>query len=115
MPQSNTPDSPEVTPVDTSFADILNEFEQSHHARGETLEGTVVSVTADTVFVDIGRKTDGVLPVDPALPLKPGQKMIVSIRGRDEEGNYLLSTILLETPKYIAGLEKAFTDQRVIK
>ena len=114
MPQSNTPDTPEVTPVDTSFADILNEFEQAHHARGETLEGTVVSVTADAVFVDIGRKTDGVLPVDPKVPLKPGQKLIVSIRGRDEEGNYQLSTIRVETPKDWTGLEAAFADKSVI-
>ncbi len=114
MPLSNTPDSPEVTPVDTSFADILNEFEQAHHARGETLEGTVVTVTADSVFVDIGRKTDGVLPVDPKVPLQPGQKLIVSIRGRDEEGNYQLSTIRVETPKDWSGLEKAFADKSVI-
>ena len=114
MPQSNAPDTPEVTAVDTSFADILNEFEQSHHARGETLEGTVVSVTADAVFVDIGRKTDGVLPVDPAVPLKPGQKLIVSIRGRDEEGNYQLSTIRVETPKDWTGLEAAFANKNVI-
>ncbi len=114
MPQSNAPDSPEVTSIDTSFGDILNEFEQSHHARGETLEGTVVSVTADTVFVDIGRKTDGVLPVDPAVPLQPGQKMVVSIRGRDPEGNYLLSTIRVETPKDWTGLEAAFANKSVI-
>ncbi len=103
-----------MTPVDTSFADILNEFEQAHHARGETLEGTVVTVTADSVFVDIGRKTDGVLPVDPEVPLQPGQKLIVSIRGRDEEGNYQLSTIRVETPKDWTGLEKAFADKSVI-
>jgi len=114
MPQSNAPDTPEVTSVDTSFADILNEFEQSHHARGETLEGTVVSVTADSVFVDVGRKTDGVLPVDPKVPLKPGQKLIVSIRGRDEEGNYQLSTIRVETPKDWTGLEAAFANKNVI-
>src|SRR5579863_6291942 len=114
MPQSNAPDTPEVTSVDTSFADILNEFEQAHHARGETLVGTVVTVTADSVFVDIGRKTDGVLPVDPKVPLQPGQKLIVSIRGRDEEGNYQLSTIRVETPKDWTGLEKAFADKSVI-
>ncbi len=114
MPQSNAPDSPEVTPVDTSFGDILNEFEQSHHTRGETLEGTVVSVTPDAVFVDVGRKTDGVLPNNPAIPLKPGQKVVVSIRGRDEEGNYLLSTVRVETPRDWSGLEAAFANKSVI-
>jgi small subunit ribosomal protein S1 len=114
MTQSNAPDSPEVTPVDTSFGDILNEFEQSHHSRGETLEGTVVSISPETVFVDIGRKTDGVLPVDPAISLKPGQKLVVSIKGRDTEGNYLLSTIRVETPKDWSGLEAAFANKSVI-
>src|SRR6266436_1789765 len=114
MPQSNAPDTPEVTSVDTSFADILNEFEQSHHTRGETLEGTVVSVTPDAVFVDVGRKTDGVLPNNPAMPLKPGQKLVVSIRGRDEEGNYLLSTVRVETPRDWSGLEAAFANKSVI-
>ena len=114
MTPSNAPDSPEVTATDTSFGDILNEFEQAHHARGETLEGTVVSVGADSVFVDIGRKTDGVLAVDPAVALKPGQKLIVSIRGRDAEGNYQLSTIRVETPRDWSGLEAAFANKSVI-
>ena len=111
---ANAPDSPEATPSDTSFGDILNEFEQSHRARGETLEGTVVTVTPESVFVDIGRKNDGVLPADPAVPLKPGQKLIVSIRGRDGEGNYTLSTIRVETPKDWSGLEAAFASKSVI-
>ena len=111
---NNPPDAPEVSPSDASFGDILNEFEQSHHARGETLEGTVVTVTPESVFVDIGRKNDGVLPADPAVPLKPGQKLIVSIRGRDGEGNYTLSTIRVETPKDWTGLEAAFASKSVI-
>ena len=112
MPQPNVPDSPEASPADTSFGDILTQFEQTHHAGGERLEGTVVSVTPDGVFVDIGRKMDGMLP--PAPELKPGIKVIVSIRGRDESGTYLLSTIKVETPKDWTGLETAFAEKRTI-
>jgi small subunit ribosomal protein S1 len=112
MPQPNVPDSPEASPADTSFGDILTQFEQTHHAGGERLEGTVVSVTPDGVFVDIGRKMDGVLP--PAPELKPGTKVIVSIRGRDESGTYLLSTIKVETPRDWTGLEAAFAEKRTI-
>src|SRR6476646_8656200 len=116
MPQPNFPDSPEAsslsTGADTSFGDILTQFEQTHHAGGERVEGTVVSVTADGVFVDIGRKMDGMLP--PAPELKPGTKVIVSIRGRDESGTYLLSTIKVETPKDWTGLEAAFAEKRTI-
>src|ERR1700730_10503696 len=112
MPQSNTPDSPEASPADTSFGDILTQFEQSHHSAGERVEGTVVSVTPDGVFVDIGRKMDGMLP--PAAELKPGTKVIVSIRGRDESGTYRLSTIKVETPRDWSGLEAAFAEKRTI-
>src|SRR5579862_3579153 len=116
MPQANFPDSPEASTLsggaDTSFGDILTQFEQTHHAGGERVEGTVVSVTPDGVFVDIGRKMDGMLP--PAPELKPGIKVIVSIRGRDESGTYLLSTIKVETPKDWTGLEAAFAEKRTI-
>ena len=103
MTQPTNPDSPEVSPVDSSFGDILSEFEQAHHSEakadeGQTVEGTVVSVTADGAFVDIGRKMDGLLPPAAAENLKPGYKVIVSIRGRDESGTYLLSTIKVEDP-----------------
>ncbi|MEO8097578.1 MAG: S1 RNA-binding domain-containing protein [Acidobacteriota bacterium] len=101
-------------PADSSFGDILSEFEQSHHKSAGTLEGTVVSVTPDAVFVDIGRKTDGLLPPDPSGTLKPGVKVIVSIRGRDDEGNLLLSTIKVEIPKDWSGLEAAFANKSTI-
>jgi len=123
MTQSNTFDSPELTSGDTapessasdsSFGDILSQFEQSHRGRGETVEGTVVSVTPDAVFVDIGRKTDGVLRPDPAVTLKPGQKVLVSLRGYDGEGNVLLSTIKVETPKDWTALEAAFANKAII-
>src|SRR5438128_7652681 len=112
MIHADSPETPETSPTDampadvmsdtaadSSFGDILSQFEQSHHTQGGTLEGTVVSVTADAVFVDIGRKTDGVLPPDPTGTLKPGVKVIVSIRGRDDEGNLMLSAIKVEVPK----------------
>lgn len=113
MIQSKLSDGPEAS-ADTSFGDILSEFEQSHQAGGETVEGTVVSITPDGVFVDIGRKMDGVLPVDPAHPRQAGDKLRVSIRGRDEEGNYLLSTVKVDTPRDWSGLEAAFAAKRTI-
>ncbi len=124
MSQPNFPNPPEASTADasmqeamtqdTSFGDILSEFEQSHHADGGTVEGTVVSVTPDGAFVDLGRKTDGVLPPVPGVELKPGMKVLVSIRGRDDEGNYLLSTIKVEIPKDWTALEKAFAEKRTI-
>jgi len=77
----------EAPPVDNSFGDILSEFEQSHRGgrNNEGLEGTVVSISPESVFVDIGRKVDGVVPVEQfrdaagALTVRVGDKMRVSI------------------------------------
>ena len=68
--------NPEIPEVDSlgevaepaaSFDAILSEYEQSHQRRsGEDrrqIDGTVVAVDAEFVFVDIGYKTEGVLPV----------------------------------------------------
>jgi small subunit ribosomal protein S1 len=114
MPQSNISDSPEMSSNDNSFGDILSQFEQTHKTRGETVEGTVMTVTADTVFVDIGRKMDGAMPRDPEVNLKPGTKLLVSIRGRDEDGTYQLSTIKVETPRDWSALEAAFAAKKII-
>src|SRR5579862_1018008 len=124
MPQSQLPDSPEATPsetslaetslAETSFGDILSQFEQSHHSGGETVEGTVVSVTPEAVFVDLGRKMDGVIVPDAAHTYRVGDKALVSIRGRDQEGNYMLSTIKVETPRDWSGLEAAFAAKQTI-
>jgi small subunit ribosomal protein S1 len=115
MTQADLPEMPDASleaVQDTSFADILSEFDKSHHHAGGTMEGTVVSVTADAVFVDIGRKMDGVLPPDPRLT--PGTKVVVSIRGRDEDGTILLSTLKVEVPKDWSGLEAAFANKSTI-
>src|SRR5882724_924903 len=85
-----------TTPDENSFADILSEFEQQHHgpARGQALQGTVVSITSDSIFVDIGRKIDGVLPLDlyrdakGEITVHPGDKLLVNITGSDGEGSY---------------------------
>ena len=114
-------DAPENAPVDNSFADILSEFEQSHHARSNAgLEGTVVSISPESVFVDIGRKVDGVLPVQQfrdasgELTIHVGDRMLVSITGRDQEGSYTLSTLKVERPKDWSALERAFAEKRAI-
>jgi small subunit ribosomal protein S1 len=104
-----------------SFADILSEFEQQHHghAPGQALEGTVVSITPESVFVDLGRKMDGVLTTglfrDPygVLSIKIGDKLLVSITGT-EEGSYTLSTVKVERPRDWSALERAFSEKRPI-
>ncbi len=122
-PQNLAPrEDVEITPADeNSFGDILSQFEQEHHINGsEALHGTVVSITPEAVFVDIGRKMDGTIPIEKIrdangeLLVKVGDRMIVTVTGRDEEGSYTLSTVKVERPKDWSALESAFAEKRTI-
>jgi small subunit ribosomal protein S1 len=98
-----------------SFSDILKQYEHAHSVKGQ-LEGTVVSVSDDLVFVDIGYKTEGTLPVSSfTKPVNPGDKLQVSIAGRDPEGGfYLLSRTRVQMPTDWSALERAFAEKATI-
>jgi small subunit ribosomal protein S1 len=125
MSNQNIPENdPVVDPTESveSFDTILSQFEKSHSRRsgegGKQISGTVVAVSAEFVYVDIGYKTEGVLPV--ALfegakeTVEPGTRLLVSVKGRNEEGYYELSRLRVETPKDWSALEQAFADKTVI-
>lgn len=102
-----------------SFGDILSQFQKTHSHRaqgGQQLEGTVIAVTDEAVFFDIGYKSEGILPVA-ALQgeaLKPGDKALVTVKGRDLDGYYELSRFKVERPTDWSAFEKAFTDKSAI-
>jgi small subunit ribosomal protein S1 len=115
------PDVPPSTDESTeSFGEIFAEYERSHQAKpkasAQGREGTVIGVTADSVLVDIGYKSEGILPLSAFRdhPPQPGDKLVISIKGRDPEGYYQLALGRIERPKDWAALEKAFADKAVI-
>ena len=105
-----------------SFGDILSQYEQSHSHRIEEgkrgLEGTVIAVTGESVYLDIGFKTEGIIPLadfqSAGETVKAGDKIPVSIKGRGPEGYYELSRTKVERPKDWSSLEKAFADKTPI-
>jgi len=120
MPDPQTPNSQNPEPQSAegtqSFGDILSQFQKSHSHRtegGKQLEGTVIAVTNEAVFFDIGYKSEGILPLT-ALQgetLKPGDKALVTVKGRDLDGYYELSRFKVERPMDWTALEKAFADK----
>ncbi|MGO9272938.1 MAG: 30S ribosomal protein S1 [Terriglobia bacterium] len=115
--------SPESAEEPTeSFADLLQEFERSHSHKGEPgskqLQGTVVSVSADQVFLDIGYKAEGVLPRSAfernAEGVKPGDSFPVSVTGRNEEHYYVLSRFKVAQPRDWSALEAAFAEKMAV-
>jgi small subunit ribosomal protein S1 len=109
--------------AESSFGDILNQFEQTHthEAPGEKgVEATVVSVSGDKVFFDVGQKIEGVMLASQlrdeqgVVEVKPGAVVHVSVSGRNEEGYLQLSLIKVERPKDWSGLQKAFDEKLTI-
>ncbi len=107
---------------ESSFGDILSSFEQQHSgdsAHGQTVTGTIVSVNASGVFVDVGRKIEGCLPLARWMETQEGDPKVgspvnVSIGPRNEEGYYDLSTFKVERPKDWTALQTAFAENRTI-
>ena len=125
MSNSNLPESqstPDI-PVENneSFGELLSQFEQSHVHKTEgganRREGTVISVSPDFVFLDIGFKIEGVLKValfgETEIPT-PGDQLLVSVKGRNEEGYYELSLLKIAQPKDWSSLERAFEEKATI-
>jgi small subunit ribosomal protein S1 len=108
------------TDATESFGALLSQFEQSHKADAgaKQLEGIVVSLDAESVFLDIGYKVEGVLPrsafKENAEGVKPGDKFPVSVKGRNEERYYILSLSRVSQPKDWASLETAFAEKAAI-
>lgn len=103
-----------------SFADLLSEYEQSHKRRSEDgvrqIEATVISLSPEFVFFDIGYKTEGVLPIDAFgnQPPKPGDRFAVTVKGRNQEGYYELSRFKVAQPTDWSSLERAFQEKSTI-
>jgi small subunit ribosomal protein S1 len=122
MSDTNNPESQSPIEPNESFDQLLSQYEKSH-ARlredgGKQLEGTVVSITADSVLLDIAYKSEGILPLaefqSKGEEVKPGDKLLVSVKGRDLDGYYELSRTKISRPKDWSALEKAFTDKATI-
>lgn len=134
MPNSSIPESQsapdanetspavEVNEASESFDQILSQYEKSHSRKsedgGKQLEGTVIVVSVESVFLDIGYKTEGILPLAPFAAagetVKPGDTFQVSVKGRDPEGYYTLSRLKVAQPKDWSALERAFTEKATI-
>ena len=121
MSEPKQPDQP--TPdANESFENILAQFEQAHvHKTNDgtrQLEGTIVKVTAENVFVDIGYKTEGMLPLtaftNQGETPEVGQKLKVSSKGRNEDGYYELSRLKVTLPTDWSALEAAFAEKTPI-
>ena len=105
-----------------SFSDLLAEFEHSHTHKaegdGKQLEGTVVSLDGEFVYLDIGYKTEGILArtafANDAEGVEVGNTFPVSVKGRNVERYYELSLLRVAQATDWASLQEAFASKTAV-
>ena len=120
---SDSPNTPEAIDDSTeSFGSLLSQFEKTQADRSKTetaqKEGIVVSISSDSVFLDIGFKVEGVLSREAfennAEGVTVGDRFPVSVKGRNEEGYYALSRLKIAQPTDWSSLEEAFAQKTAV-
>lgn len=100
------------------FAQLLRENDAARASAvdrsggSKQIDATVVAVSADTVFLDIGYKTEGILPLSTfradEKAVEPGDVVRVTVKGRDLDGYYELTRQRGFVAKDYGSLEEAF-------
>jgi small subunit ribosomal protein S1 len=106
------------------FASALESFTtESEEAEGEdhVIRGTVLKITATHVFVDIGAKSEGILPIAEVLDqegrprFQPGDAIdVVRDKGETEEGYVNLSFQKAQKLRAWDEIEKAYSENHSI-
>lgn len=104
------------------YQHLLEDYSQAaSSSRGALIEGRVLKISSSEVFIDVGRKSDGVAPLahftdhEGNTSVKPGDVVQVVIEsGRSSEGYVLLSHEKAALAKVWERLENALAEQTTI-
>ncbi|HKW86146.1 MAG TPA: 30S ribosomal protein S1, partial [Nitrospiraceae bacterium] len=98
------------------YEETFRNFEE-----GTIIEGRVVAISKDKVVVDIGYKSEGIIPTDQfsneeLQTLKVNDRLQVYIEEReDAEGNLILSKEKADKMKIWEELEKSYKEEKVVE
>ncbi len=111
----NTMEGEELT-----FEQMLNESFVTLHT-GDVVKGIVISTAGEEVSVNLGYKSDGIIPrgefssdpnVVPSKTVQPGDEIeVFVVRVNDSDGNVRLSRRKVESQKCMEELEKAYEEK----
>jgi small subunit ribosomal protein S1 len=111
-------------PIDPEeYERLLDMYDVSfrNFAEGEVVRGVVLQVSASEVIVDVGYKSEGVIPIDEfrdengQIGVKPGDVVDVLLeKTEDKEGYIVLSKEKAEKMKVWDDVERAYQERRVV-
>ena len=117
-----TPESQPDPETAESFGGLLSEYERTkprkNEGSGNQIEASVIAVSAESVYLDIGYKTEGIMSLaefqKTGAAVKAGDKLLVAVKGRDPEGYYQVSRFKIARPTDWSSLERAFAEKATI-
>jgi len=132
MPASEEQDLPTLTAESDddeqlsadAYKKLLELYDDSMRnlTEGEIVPGRVIGITSNSVIVDVGYKSEGLVPIDEfmdrdgSLQVKEGDEVDVLLeKTEDLEGHVLLSFTKAQRMRRWTEVEKAYKDGRVIK
>ncbi|MCC6174800.1 MAG: 30S ribosomal protein S1 [Chloroflexi bacterium] len=118
--QAQSNDTP-ATPPTGGMGDWLAEHEQSvrQWRRGDVVEGVVVSTDRDEFLVDIGAKSEAVVPLGEVpqteVPSVGETVLAYVLSGEDQEGRVVLSLTRARSERGWRNLQKRFDDGQTVE
>jgi small subunit ribosomal protein S1 len=106
------------------YQKLLDLYDESMRnlTEGEIVPGRVIGVTSNSVIVDVGYKSEGLIPIEEftdregRLTVAVGEEVDVLLeKTEDLEGHVLLSRIKAQRMRRWTEVERAYKDGRVIK
>ncbi len=105
-----------------NYEKLLDQYGARKFAEGEVMKGMVLKITDTDVIVDIGYKSEGVIPVaqftepNGQLTIKVGDVIDVLLEDtEDMEGHIVLSKEKAEKVKVWEEVEKAYNENSIIR
>src|SRR5438105_13681305 len=105
-----------------NYEQLVDQYGARKFAEGEVMKGTVLKITDTDVIVDIGYKSEGVIPVaqfiDPKgqVTIRVGDVIDVLLEDtEDMEGHIVLSKEKAEKVKVWEEVEKAYNENSIIR
>ena len=118
------PSPSDSTETEQDFASLLRQDDLSRanavdrSGGSKQIDATVVAVSIDAVYLDIGYKTEGILPLTSfsadEKAVEPGDIFRVTVKGRDVDGYYELTRQRTAAPKDYTSLEEAFEQKGTV-
>jgi small subunit ribosomal protein S1 len=115
--QEDKGDRPPAEPAENSMEQALDEM--SEVKGGAIVKGRVVNISQDEVYIDIGHKSDGIVPLSEFGPDEQpeiGQTVKVLVKKmEDKDGNLVISKRQADAKVAWDDITEAFNDKKPIK